>query len=72
MFWSGLYEPAGGHTLLKIKQTGPECNNVEQQARRTIPCVLNSGADLLSRGNPLYGKWRINPEVLHLMWERFS
>lgn len=30
-----------------------------------VPGVQNSGADLLSRGNPLYGEWRPSPEVLH-------
>ncbi|XP_029963540.1 uncharacterized protein LOC115400030 [Salarias fasciatus] len=37
-----------------------------------LPGALNSGADLLSRGNPLYGEWRLNPEVLLRVWERFG
>ncbi len=37
-----------------------------------VPGVLNSGADLLSRGNPRYGEWRLNPEVVRLVWERFG
>ncbi|XP_029965627.1 uncharacterized protein LOC115401518 [Salarias fasciatus] len=37
-----------------------------------LPSALNSGADLLSRGNPLYGEWRLNPEVLLRVWERFG
>ncbi len=37
-----------------------------------IPGTLKSGVDLLSRGNPLYGEWRLNSEVLLRVWERFS
>ncbi|KAI5103666.1 hypothetical protein C0J45_7247 [Silurus meridionalis] len=29
-----------------------------------VPGVLNRGADLLSRGNPLYGGWHLHPQIL--------
>ncbi|XP_047660031.1 uncharacterized protein LOC113647231 [Tachysurus fulvidraco] len=34
--------------------------------------LLNRGADLLSRGNPLYGEWRLHPQIVGLLWERFG
>lgn len=37
-----------------------------------VPGVLNRGADLLSRGNPLYGEWRLHPQIVGLLWERFG
>ncbi len=30
--------------------------------------VMNKGADLLSRGNPLYGEWKLNREVVEQIW----
>ncbi len=30
--------------------------------------VMNKGADLLSRGNPLYGEWKLNWEVVEQIW----
>ncbi|XP_029909243.1 uncharacterized protein LOC115360460 [Myripristis murdjan] len=37
-----------------------------------VPGVLNHGADLLSRGNPLYAEWRLHPSVVNLVWERYG
>lgn len=37
-----------------------------------VPGALNSGADLLSRGTPLYGEWTIHPQVVATIWERFG
>ena len=37
-----------------------------------VPGKLNTGADLLSRGNPLYGEWRLHPQVVDLIWRRFG
>ncbi|KAL0187988.1 hypothetical protein M9458_015087 [Cirrhinus mrigala] len=37
-----------------------------------VPGILNRGADVLSRGNPLYGEWRLHPQIVDLLWERFS
>lgn len=37
-----------------------------------VPGVQNTGADLLSRGNPLYGEWRLNPCVVAQIWSRFG
>ncbi|XP_073725558.1 kinesin-like protein KIF6 isoform X3 [Misgurnus anguillicaudatus] len=33
-----------------------------------VPGVLNMGADLLSRGNPLYGEWVLHPQVMDQIW----
>lgn len=37
-----------------------------------VPGILNRGADLLSRGNPLYGDWRLHPQIVGLIWMRFG
>ncbi|XP_051994281.1 uncharacterized protein LOC127652201 [Xyrauchen texanus] len=37
-----------------------------------VPGVLNRGADLLSRGNPLYGDWRLHPQIVGMLWEKFG
>ncbi len=37
-----------------------------------VPCILNKGADLLSRGNPLYGDWCFHPQIVSLLWKRFG
>nr|XP_054606384.1 uncharacterized protein LOC129166858 [Nothobranchius furzeri] len=37
-----------------------------------VPGVLNRGADLLSRGTPLYGDWSLHPAVLEQIWIRFG
>lgn len=41
-----------------------------QQSALTEVSALNPPP--LPPGNPLYGKWRLNPEVLHWVWERFG
>nr|XP_055051758.1 uncharacterized protein LOC129437577 [Misgurnus anguillicaudatus] len=33
-----------------------------------VPGVLNRGADLLSRGNPLYGEWVLHHQVMDQIW----
>ncbi|KAK7907218.1 hypothetical protein WMY93_015830 [Mugilogobius chulae] len=37
-----------------------------------VPGVLNRGADLLSRGNPLYGEWVLHPQVVEQLWQRYG
>ena len=37
-----------------------------------VPGALNSGADLLSRGGPVYGEWRLLPEVVDQIWTRYG
>lgn len=37
-----------------------------------IPGVLNYGADLLSRGTPLYADWRLHPHVVKQLWLRYG
>ena len=34
--------------------------------------ILNRGADLLSRGNPIYGDWRLHPQIVEILWARFG
>ncbi|XP_038153414.1 uncharacterized protein LOC119791417 [Cyprinodon tularosa] len=34
--------------------------------------ILNRGADLLSRGNPLYGEWKLHPQVVEQIWQRYG
>ncbi|KAK9533173.1 hypothetical protein VZT92_008331 [Zoarces viviparus] len=37
-----------------------------------VPGVLNRGADLLSRGNPLYGEWTLHPQVVKQVWQTYG
>ncbi|XP_027146580.1 uncharacterized protein LOC113748120 [Larimichthys crocea] len=34
--------------------------------------VLNRGADLMSRGNPLFGEWKLHPQVVSQLWQRYG
>lgn len=33
---------------------------------------MNQGVDLLSRGGPCLGEWRLHPEVIEQIWHSFS
>ncbi|KAK5877986.1 hypothetical protein CesoFtcFv8_025441 [Champsocephalus esox] len=33
-----------------------------------VPVVMNLGADLLSRGAPLYADWTLHPMIVSLLW----
>ena len=37
-----------------------------------VPGVMNHGADLLSRGHPRYGEWRLHREVMELIRNRYG
>ncbi len=37
-----------------------------------VPGTLNSGADLLSRGAPIYGEWMLHPQVVEQIWARYG
>ncbi|XP_032363038.1 LOW QUALITY PROTEIN: uncharacterized protein LOC116675032 [Etheostoma spectabile] len=37
-----------------------------------VPGALNHGADLLSRGAPLYGNWTLHPAIVGQVWTRFG
>ena len=37
-----------------------------------VPGVLNRAADELSRQPPLPGEWRLHPQVVQLIWQRFG
>ncbi|XP_028275797.1 uncharacterized protein LOC114445053 [Parambassis ranga] len=49
-------------------------SNVHFQSLRAthVPGILNCGADLLSRGIPLYADWRLHPEVVKQIWLRYG
>ncbi|KAK5930500.1 hypothetical protein CgunFtcFv8_026728 [Champsocephalus gunnari] len=37
-----------------------------------VPGVLNLGADLLSRGAPLYADWTLHPRIVSQLWVRYG
>ncbi|KAL0159183.1 hypothetical protein M9458_042908, partial [Cirrhinus mrigala] len=37
-----------------------------------IPGVTNVVADFFSRHKPLSEEWRLNPEVVEMIWQRFG
>ncbi|KAK7929151.1 hypothetical protein WMY93_005546 [Mugilogobius chulae] len=37
-----------------------------------VPGTSNLAADCLSRGGPLPGEWRLNPEIVSQIWARFG
>ena len=37
-----------------------------------VPGGLNTGADLLSRGAPVYREWTQHPEIVQQMWARYG
>ncbi|XP_029924002.1 uncharacterized protein LOC115371027 [Myripristis murdjan] len=37
-----------------------------------VPGVLNSAADIMSRGGPQPGEWRLHPEVVSEIWRHFG
>jgi len=37
-----------------------------------VPGDLNTGADLLSRGAPVYGEWTLHPQVVEQIWARYG
>lgn len=37
-----------------------------------VPGILNTGADLLSRGGPVYGEWTLHPEIVEQIWARYG
>ncbi len=37
-----------------------------------VPGQINIRADLLSRGNPLPGEWRLHPEVVQRIWDKYG
>ncbi|KAL2095325.1 hypothetical protein ACEWY4_010044 [Coilia grayii] len=66
----------GGTRSLKLHRLAKKlllwCSTRFLSVRAThVPGVLNRGADLLSRGNPLYGDWTLHPQVVAQLWQRF-
>ncbi len=37
-----------------------------------VPGQMNIGADLLSRGNPHLGQWKIHPEEVQEIWHKYG
>lgn len=37
-----------------------------------LPGKINHGADMLSRGGPVPGEWRLHPRVVQMIWQRFG
>ncbi|XP_053173996.1 uncharacterized protein LOC128357652 [Scomber japonicus] len=37
-----------------------------------VPGALNTGADLLSRGAPVYGEWTLHPVIVEQIWARYG
>lgn len=37
-----------------------------------VPVKKNQAADALSRGRPLLGEWRLNPEVVQMIWNTYG
>lgn len=37
-----------------------------------IPGALNTGADLLSRGTPVYREWTLHPEIVEQIWAHYG
>lgn len=71
-----IHQPAGWHSLsastqiVKIFLWG-RANLLPLHATH-VSGVLNVGADFLSIGNPLYGYWRLHPQVLNQIWDRYG
>ncbi|KAJ8369659.1 hypothetical protein SKAU_G00096870 [Synaphobranchus kaupii] len=68
-------------------QRGLQCQHLHKMARElltwaqvrllslraaNIPGVLNTVADMLSRDGPPEGEWRLHPQVVLQIWERFG
>lgn len=72
----GIHKLTRGHTLSSASQSDMKIDCVGHTAfpgRAThVPGIMNVGADLLSRGNPLYGEWTLQPQVVSQLWERFG
>ena len=67
----------GGTRSLQLHQLAKElivwCDISLLSIRAThVPGILNRGADLLSRGNPLYGEWKLHPQVVKQIWQRYG
>ncbi len=61
--------------LLQTSCSSSQAVNMEQAAVSVVtgdPYVLNRGADLLLRGNPLYGDWCLHPQIVSLLSKRFG
>jgi len=37
-----------------------------------VPGILNTGVELLARGTPLYGEWRLHTQVVEQIWQRYG
>ncbi|XP_041852953.1 uncharacterized protein LOC121647506 [Melanotaenia boesemani] len=55
-----------------ILTSGVPLGAVSSRVTMTTDASLSGGADLLSRGNPLYGEWRLHPHVVAQIWQRYG
>lgn len=73
---SGLYQPPGGVQHSAVAQIGlwrlivwGSAHFLSLRATH-VAGILNRGADLLSRGNPLCEEWRLHPKVVAQVWRK--
>ncbi len=72
-----LYKQARGvrsrslHTLAKIILLWSRKHLLSLRATH-VPGQMNIGADLLSRGNPHLGQWKIHPEEVQEIWHKYG
>ena len=48
------------------------CGHLLSLRATHVPGVLNTDADLLSRGAPVYGEWTLKPEIVEQIWARYG
>uniref|UniRef100_UPI003AAB97E8 uncharacterized protein n=1 Tax=Centroberyx gerrardi TaxID=166262 RepID=UPI003AAB97E8 len=46
--------------------------NLRSMRALHIPGILNKGADLMSRGGPRNGEWRLHPDIVQQIWSMFG
>eukprot|EP00064_Thunnus_orientalis_P007764 superscaffoldBa00000879_g7786 len=75
---SGIYQSSRGVAFPSVTHAGTQTDPLEQRASplpESDACsggTLNTGADLLSRGVPVYGEWTLHPEIVEQIWTRYS
>lgn len=60
----GIHQPPGWHSLSALTQTILWSSASPSLCATHFPGIPNVRADLLSRGNPRYGDWRLLPQVV--------
>lgn len=70
-----IYHLPGGNAFIATAQFSPQADCLEHCALQHVvhdacPGSPNVGADLLSRGNPLYREWALHLQVVDQIWKR--